>query len=65
MEEYTNSKIVGQKAHFPYSEEKGGTSLGSSDSIQMIDVGNDIYFVRFQSLEDYDFALTGGPLDYL
>lgn len=30
-------------------------------SIQLIDVGIDYYFVRFNCIEDYDFALTGGP----
>ncbi|XP_016186131.1 uncharacterized protein LOC107627827 [Arachis ipaensis] len=34
---------------------------GKQGSIEVIDIGNDFFIVKFFSQEDLDFALTGGP----
>lgn len=51
---------MGKRISFHILRKKLEKSWARSDMIQVIDVGNDFYFVRFHSLEDYGFASTGG-----
>lgn len=53
--------LLGKKINYPILRRKVEQAWASTAPIQVVDVGNDYYFVRFESLDDYDFALTGGP----
>lgn len=54
-------KLLGKRLSFPILKKKIEQAWARSAAVQIIYVGNDFFFVRFNCLEDYDFALTGGP----
>lgn len=54
-------KLLGKRISFPIFKRKVEKAWARNASIQLIDVGNDFYFIKFHCREDYDFALTGGP----
>ncbi|XP_016207912.1 uncharacterized protein LOC107648623 [Arachis ipaensis] len=54
-------KLLGRKISLPVLSRRLEVMWEKQGSIEVIDIGNDYFIVRFYSQKDLDFALTGGP----
>ncbi|RYR21625.1 hypothetical protein Ahy_B03g066932 [Arachis hypogaea] len=54
-------KLLGRRISLAVLTRKLEALWSKMGSIDVIDIGNNFFIVRFLSQEDLDFALTGGP----
>nr|XP_025611834.1 uncharacterized protein LOC112705203 [Arachis hypogaea] len=54
-------KLMGHRISLPALTRRLEAMWSRQGSIEVIDLGNDFFIVKFFSKEDLDFALTGGP----
>ncbi|XP_057730364.1 uncharacterized protein LOC130945678 [Arachis stenosperma] len=54
-------KLLGRRISLPVLSRRLESMWSKQGSIEVIDLGNDYFIVKFFSQEDLDFALTGGP----
>ncbi|XP_016204054.1 uncharacterized protein LOC107644655 [Arachis ipaensis] len=54
-------KLMGRRISLPVLTRRLEAMWGKQGSIEVIDIGNEFFIVKFFSQEDLDYALTGGP----
>lgn len=54
-------KLLGKKIGFAFLKKKIDAIWVNNGHVQLIDLGNEFFLARFSAIEDYEFALTGGP----
>ncbi|XLR08093.1 hypothetical protein S83_036031 [Arachis hypogaea] len=54
-------KLLGRKISLPVLSRRLEAMWGKQGSIEVMDLGNEFFIMKFFSQEDLDFALTGGP----
>ncbi|XP_025684571.1 uncharacterized protein [Arachis hypogaea] len=54
-------KLMGRKISLPVLTRRLESMWGKQGSIEVIDIGNEFFIVKFFSQEDLDYALTEGP----
>lgn len=54
-------KLLGKKIGFGFLKKKIDAIWANAGTVQLIDLGNEFFLARLSTLEDFEFALTGGP----
>lgn len=54
-------KLLGKRIGFGFLKKKIDAIWANKGITQLIDLGNEYFMAKFSAMEDYEFALTGGP----